>query len=92
METHRFNIETPFQVENSYESYPIYDDVGVLVGACTLRSGEVLACFVSLANNPIALLAEDGGRFYFTPKIDAKSFLISGIISEYRLNKDSIKV
>jgi hypothetical protein len=50
-----------------YQTYPIYDDFDDLIGAFTVKQGDVIQGFVGGAGYPLALAVSTDETLFFTP-------------------------
>lgn len=87
----RFEIQIREDMR-SYETFPIYDDYGNLVGGFTRRLGDLVRGFISGSGYPMALDVSSEAAFYFTPRIDDDGLIGYGLISDKPLNVLSVKV
>lgn len=76
----------------SFESFPIYDDNNVLIGAFSLYSGDFIRCFVATTGYPAAIKVSTNDDFYFTLKEGSNGKVAYGVISEVAISPTSILV
>jgi hypothetical protein len=88
-ELFQFFVRFDGDTQGSFESYPIFDDIGHLIGTFTVLNGHFLRCVVSISN-PIGLDISMGRTFWFTPDLST-GIINGGSISSIR-TVDGIKV
>lgn len=76
----------------SNKSWPIYDEEDFLVGAFTVGHLSMINCFVSGVDLPICLKISSGDYFYATPFLGNYGQMEKIVVSELKLNEESILV
>lgn len=87
---YRFSVNQGWAEAN--ESHPIYDDNFSLIGGFTVGELGRINCFVSGNGSPISLKISSGEPFYATPLLGKNGQIEKFILSEYKLNNESIQV
>jgi len=76
----------------SFETFPIFDDYGTLIGGFTRRQGDLVKGFIAGTGYPMALLVSTEQSFYFTPRVEGDGMIAYAIVSEQNVSEYSIKV
>jgi len=88
----RFITEVYGDVVSSDGPMFIYGDNDELLGAFNAYSGNKIIAHVSGANHPAALKVSEGEPFYFTTKPNQRGQVAYGILSEFPIGTESVKV
>ncbi len=90
---YKFSVELKSGVDvPSMESFPIYEDALVLVGAFTVSQGDRIDGFLAGSGYPLALSVSLGDDFYFTPVEGEDGKVSSAILSERSISAHSVKI
>ena len=87
----RFEIEV-LGDSPSFETFPIYDDYGILVGGFTRRQGSRIYGFIAGTGYPLALAVSSEQPFYFTPSHGKTRFMTHATISATKVSPTSVRV
>lgn len=88
--TYTFSFHQGWTEANT--SWPIYDEYFMGVGAFTVAEGGIIKAFLSGQGYPLALKVSSGEKFYATPLLGKWGGIEKLIVSEYRLNSESLEV
>lgn len=76
----------------SYETFPMFDEYGKLVGAFARLRGDYVKGWVSGKESPVALRVSTGESFWFTPKLGKDGTVSHAIVSEHSFGAMSVQV
>jgi hypothetical protein len=88
---YRFQVEITGDVP-AYQTHPVYDESGTLVGGFTLLHGDVVTGFIAGVGYPLALSVSTDAPFYFTPREGPDGKVSKGVISDKQISVNSKRV
>jgi hypothetical protein len=87
---YRFSLKLGWAEAN--KSWPIYDEYFQLIGGFTVSTNGNIECFVSGVGHPASLSISSKTPFYATPLCGKHGGYEKIIVSEHKLNNQSVEV